>query len=145
VNASRSRRLLGLLAATGTATALLAAAPAHATTLAPAVRTVGHSSSGKTLTLVQGRKLKIDLRTAVDGGYRWVTTHRPNKAKVEIVKRTVKAYPHRTGVVGFPYHTVYLLQAHGTGTTRITLVERQGTSKHPAERFTLRVHVVARS
>jgi predicted secreted protein len=138
------RRGLGLLAAAGTAATLFAATPADAATFAPAVHTVGHSASGTTFTLVQGRTLRIDLRTEVDGGYQWVMTHRPNKAKVEIVKHKLTPYKHKAHVVGYPYHTIYLLKGHRTGTTRITLVERQGTSKaNPAERFTLRIHVVA--
>jgi predicted secreted protein len=143
MNPARFRRGIGLLVAAGIAV-LVFTAPASAATLSPAVHTVGHSASGTTFTLVQGRTLRIDLRTEVDGGYQWVMTRRPNKAKVEVVKRTLKPYKHKAHMVGYPYHTVYLLKGQATGTTRITLVERRGTSDaNPAERFTLRIHVVA--
>lgn len=130
------------LAASGLATAGAAdAATAHA---AATVRTVGQGSSGRTIGLTKSHELKIVLRTAVDGGYRWVITHRPNGAVVKVSRPKLTAYPHQPGGVGYPYRTTYVLTAVGTGSARISLAERQsGSPAQVAERFTLRLHVTA--
>jgi hypothetical protein len=131
---------LATLAVSGLATAGdAAAATPQATSV---VRTIGLGASGKTLTLAPSHRLKIVLRTAVDGGYRWVITHHPNRAVITISKPKLTAYPHQPGTVGYPYRTTYVVTAVGTGSARIGLAERgPGSPADVAERFTLRVHV----
>jgi hypothetical protein len=141
----------GTLAVTGLAVAgPVAAEPvavtAHSATVQPAppVRTVGPHASGKTVRLEKSQRLKIELPTAVDGGYLWVITRRPNHTIAAVSKPKLTPYPHQPGVVGYPYRTTYRVTALGAGTTRITLAERgPGSPGQVAERFTLRIRVTS--
>lgn len=137
------------LAGTGLAGAGVASADpvaTHSTTVWPAavVRTVGPRASGKTVTLRKSQRLKIELPTAVDGGYRWVITRHPNHRIATVSKPKLTPYPHQPGTVGYPFRTTYVITAVGIGTARITLVERgPGSSAQIARRFTLRLQVTA--
>lgn len=117
---------------------------AAAATRSTGTRVVGLPSSGHRVTLMPGQKLKIDLRTASDGGYRWVITKLPGQGSVRLLAKNVKPYPHKKGTVGFPSHTIYLLRAVGPGSTSIRLAERPAGSASPvAQRYTLRIRVAA--
>ncbi|HZY75116.1 MAG TPA: protease inhibitor I42 family protein [Jatrophihabitantaceae bacterium] len=139
--------LVALTAAALAASGLVTATGADAASSRPAaIRSVGLGSSGKTITLTKSHRLKIVLRTAVDGGFQWVITHHPNRAVVTVSKPKLTAYPHPPGAVGFPYRTTYVVTAVGTGSARIRLAERgPGSPAQVVERFTLRLHVPAPS
>ena len=108
------------------------------------MRTVTHSSSGKTLGLKKGHELAVDLRTVYTAGYEWFWTQRPAKGVVKVVSKRLKPYPHKSGEVGYPYHTIFLLKAVGSGTTTIKLVERRSFDKTDvAAHFALTIHVPA--
>lgn len=144
VRAYSACALAVLLAAAvgGAAPAAGASTPAVSRVASPAVRTVGLPSSGKHVTLAPKQRLRIALRTAVDGGYRWAVTTHPAASTVRIVSTHLTAYPHRPGTVGFPYHTDYLLQAVAPGTTTIRLVEREpGGRSDIAGRYSLTLRV----
>jgi hypothetical protein len=131
------------LALAGPVAADPVAAPTATVRPAATVRTVGPRASGKTVTLTKSERLKIELPTAVDGGYLWAITRRPNHTIAVVSKPKLTAYPHQPGVVGYPYRTTYRVTAIGAGTTRITLAERQSGSGQVAKRFTLRIRVTA--
>lgn len=139
-------RLIAVLTAAGTlAGAGLVASTSPALAQPRAAhhrRTVTLSTSGDRISVHKGNRLRLDLKTAYDGGYSWSFTQRPQKSVLRVVKKTLKPYPHPKGVVGYPYHTYYLLKPVGAGTTTVKLIERQPFDhKNVARHFTLTIHV----
>ena len=142
-------RLLAVLAAAGTlagGAALASPSPAAAQPRAANaphhIRIVTLSAAGMRIAVHKGNRLRLDLRTASDGGYAWSFTHRPKKSVIRVIGKTRKPYKHGKHEVGYPYHTFYLLKPESFGTTTVELIERQPFDhKHVARHFTLTIHV----
>jgi predicted secreted protein len=137
---SKPRRIaVGLTALALTAAGLATPASADAATHMPKYKL---SDSGKHITVEKSHKIKIDLRTDQDGGYAWKIKEQSGTRTMTVVRRTVRPYKHKSGTVGFPFHTIYILKAVNAGTGTVKFVERQPFDKsNVAKRFKLHIHV----
>jgi predicted secreted protein len=131
------------VAITAAAAVSIAGSPAIAATTTPAhhLRTFTLKDKGRTISLREHHKIKLDLRTDADGGFHWVLVKHSN---FTLVRKASHPYKHKKGVTGYPVHTIYVLRATDLGKgSVIRLVERgpSGKKSDIGRRFKLTVNV----
>lgn len=133
------RRIL-TVAVIGAVTSMGLIAPS----VADAPKTYHQSSSGDTVKVAKGTRIRISLVTASDGGYGWVVTRGKHSDHFKILSRRVVSPPQTGGTptVGGYTHTVYTLLATERGTGTFKAVERRSFGDTtPIKRFTLYLRV----
>lgn len=136
-------RMTKALAALPIAAVLVATAAAvPASAAAPTVPTYHLRDSGKTVSLMKGDRVRVDLKTEQDGGYAWVRRAPTGTGELTLIKKSTRPYDHPPMTVGYPYHTTYLFEATKNGPTTLRFVERRSFDKTDViKRFRLTVNV----
>jgi predicted secreted protein len=142
-----SRHAVGLAgAALGAVLVVVPASAAPSTSSTSAMPTTYHlRDSGRTVHVERGQLIRISLKTASDGGYRWVVVRGRHSTKFRIVSRKVVAPATVAGtpLVGAPSQTVWTLRARQRGFATFKAIERRPWAKSDViKRFTLHLRVV---
>jgi predicted secreted protein len=132
------RRILAIALIGALASLALLVAPAGAASV-PAYH---QKDSGKTVHVVKGHEITVDLRAATGTPCSYKVTQGKHSATFKIVSRTTHDAPHPAGIVGFPYDTVWTLKGTkaGTDTFKVALVCEGAVAK----RFKLTLRVTRR-
>ena len=118
---------------------LLALAPA--TSAAPKTRILTVKDSGKTVTLVPGQRLRIELEVCYSCGYHWETTRAPSKQVLTRQKQLQRGNGCAAPCAGGSATTIFRYLGRAAGRTSLRLSYIPPGSTKPAKRFNLTVRV----
>ncbi len=131
-------RTLALAAVVAVAGLALNGAPAGAV---PAPKVLGPGDSGKTVVLVRGQRLRIELRECPSCGYRWKTTRAPSRRILRRLRQRHSGGCSPKPCIGGSSVTMFRYAARARGITRLRLGYFPPAASRPESIFELRVRV----